>query len=243
MKKKILRSLIIVLVLALTCIYALPGIFSTSGNDTDVDSNVNASFNFDKEEILSRLKAQTVSRLNKDLLKRVDENKLTGAVDVIITLSEGSLVGQFNARGRGQLNEFLSGSEARETAAKALSRQEELESLLKKEGLITATKYHYTSILDGFSATTTYENLSKLLNHDGVYRVIISDTYNPQVQAVENKVNVCDTGIFNSDNDGDYTGKGTIVAILDTGCDYAHPAFTTHQVERPLYDGSDIAEM
>lgn len=246
MKKNILRSLIVVLVLALTCIYTLPGILDMSGSESSVDNNnVNASFNFDQEALLEQLKAKNVESLNKDLVKKVDDYKLTGEVKVIITLSEGSIVEQYNADNKGrQLKEFLESSEAKTTAERAISRQERLEAQLLKEGLISSAKYHYSSILDGFSATTTYENLSKLVNHDGVYRVIISNTYLPMASnAVENKVNVYDTGIFNSTNSGNYTGKGTIVAILDTGCDYRHPAFTTHEVERPLYDSSDIAQM
>ncbi|MBQ9150809.1 MAG: S8 family serine peptidase, partial [Clostridia bacterium] len=60
--------------------------------------------------------------------------------------------------------------------------------------------------------------------------------------AVENPVYVYDTGIFNS-SDVPYTGRGTIVAVLDTGCDYTHSAFTTHQVQNPLYDRDDIAAL
>ncbi len=240
MKKKILRSLIVVLVLALTCIYALPGLF-TPEQSSDV-ANSNASFNFDEEEVLEQLRQQRFSAINKDLLKKVDENKLSGKVNVIITLSDGSLVGQYNQNNNGEtLGEYLGSAQATADASRARSRQVKLEEKLVKEGLIKPAKYHYSTIMDGFSAETTYENISKILNYSGVYRVIISNTYNPAV-AVENDVNVYDTGIFKSEG-VEYTGKGTIVAILDTGCDYAHPAFTTHTVEEPLYDSSDIERL
>ncbi len=42
---------------------------------------------------------------------------------------------------------------------------------------------------------------------------------------VENIVNVYDTGIFNSSGFG-YDGSGTVIAVLDTGLDYYHSAFS-----------------
>ncbi len=42
---------------------------------------------------------------------------------------------------------------------------------------------------------------------------------------VENIVNVYDTGIFNSSEFG-YDGTGTVIAVLDTGLDYYHSAFS-----------------
>ncbi len=42
---------------------------------------------------------------------------------------------------------------------------------------------------------------------------------------VENIVNVYDTGIFNSSSFG-YDGTGTVIAVLDTGLDYYHSAFS-----------------
>ncbi len=233
-----------VLVLALTCIYALPGLF-TPEQVGDVATD-NASFHLDEEEVLRQLKQKTLNSINKNLLKKVSDNKLTGAVDVIITLSDGSLLGQYNTDNKGMdLETYLSSGEVAATEAKVRSRQNTLARKLLNSGLISSTKYNYSTLLDGFSARTTYENLSKIINYSGVYRVIISNTYNRPQEAVVNDVNVYDTGIFKNNVSDKYTGKGTIVAVLDTGCDYAHPAFTTHLVdaETAHYDRDDIAKL
>ncbi len=54
-----------------------------------------------------------------------------------------------------------------------------------------------------------------------VYKTAEADT-----QLVENTVNVYETGIFNSAGSG-YDGTGMVVAVLDTGLDYSHSAFST----------------
>ncbi len=238
MKKKIIKSLIVVLVLALTCIYVLPGC-TPSEKDSDVVT-ADASFHFDEEEVLRQLKEKNIDYINKDLVKDIRSEKLSGPVNVVITLSTGSLVGQYNQTDQKQpLNEYLASGAAQAAAASALARQEKLEKQLVEEGLISSAKYHYSSVVDGFAVSTTYENLAKIIKHDGVYSVIIGKTYEPE-EAIVNDVNVYDTGIFQNNVSDQYTGEGTIVAILDTGCDYAHPAFTTHEVSNPRFSRSDI---
>ncbi len=57
--------------------------------------------------------------------------------------------------------------------------------------------------------------------------LVIGEVYKPaDTQLVENTVNVYETGIFNSANSG-FDGTGMVVAVLDTGLDYAHSAFST----------------
>ena len=77
MKKKILHSLILVLVMALIGIYALPGCSATESSDVATD---NASFHFDEEEIIRQLKEKNIDSINKDLSKEVKYEKLSGAV-------------------------------------------------------------------------------------------------------------------------------------------------------------------
>lgn len=47
----------------------------------------------------------------------------------------------------------------------------------------------------------------------------------PQAVAVSNNANVYSTGIYDS-SDIEYKGDGMVVAILDSGFDYTHPAFS-----------------
>ena len=54
----------------------------------------------------------------------------------------------------------------------------------------------------------------------------MGDEYKPcETKLVENNVNVYETGIFDSSSFG-YDGTGMVVAVLDTGLDYNHSAFS-----------------
>ena len=237
MRNKLLKAFVLILVVSLTSIYCLSGITlpATDGGD----GNETNGFNFNTEDIIKSLKQDMMNSINKDLLQNISDSKRTGPVNAIITLSRGSLVSEYNKlNGKLSLSDYLASAESKAIANKAIARQEKLANELLSEGLISPVKYHYTTITDGIYVTTTYENLKQICTYSGVDRVIISDTYLPS-SAVENPVNVWDTGIFNS-SDVDYTGKGTVVAILDTGCDYTHSAFTTHQVQGAYRDRDEV---
>ena len=245
MKNKFIKAFVLIIVVAMTGVCCLSSVVLPTGNNS-ANNDANASFNFDKEEIIKSLKADFINSINKELIRTIDDAKLTGSVNVIITLSSGSLVSEYNKlNGSVSLSEYLASDESKAIAEKAVARQQVLAKELVSKGLISPVKYHYTTIMDGIYVSTTYENLSKICSYSGVERVMLSNSYLPAA-AVENPVNVWDTGIFNSE-DVDYTGKGTVVAILDTGCDYTHSAFTSYQVKAPengsIRGRDDVAEL
>lgn len=196
----------------------------------------------DTNGIIEDLRKDMAKQLNKDLVKEVADYRLSGPVNVIITLSEDSAVSLYNERGsKGEIEDFLASNTVKNFNQQKIKEQNALAKKLQNAGLVSAIKYNYTTILDGFYVATTYENIEAICRYNDVNRVIVSDTYMPAV-ATENPVNVYDTGIFNS-GDVEYTGEGTLVSVLDTGCDYTHTAFNTHQVVDPLYDRDDIARI
>ena len=186
-----------------------------------------------------QLKKELIKSLNQDLLYKVSELELSGRVGVILTFSESALITDYASTAKNQTyQEYREGAAAEKLRAEIMANQNKVLGKLLDGGLITEVKYQYCHMLDGAYVQTTYEQLEQIMAVDGVERVMISNTYEP-VAAVENPVNVYETGIFNS-GDVTYTGKGTLVAILDTGCDYTHTAFTTHDVASPAYDRTYI---
>ncbi len=101
-------------------------------------------------------------------------------------------------------------------------------ALLDEANVTYEVGAEYSTLLCGYEIVITardYETVCKTLGStSGIY---IGDSYErADTQLVENTVNVYDTGIFNSSGFG-YDGTGTVVAVLDTGLDYYHTAFST----------------
>ena len=208
---------------------------------SDKQTVVNGIGKFESEEIIKQLKKDFLGSINQDLISRVDEYELKGDVGVIITFSDNSLIDSYTSSTVSDsmtYGEYLDTSAASALKEKLTGNQNSVLAALERAGLVTAIKYQYCNIVDGAFIRTTYEQLEQICNFEGVERVIISNTYKPAI-AVDNPVDVYETGIFNS-SDISFTGERTIVAILDTGCDYTHTAFTTHDVVDPLYTRDDI---
>ena len=226
--------------LALSCSALVSGISTLIGKPTTLEELLSGGIGkFDSDEAIAQLRKDFLGSINQDLLKKIEDYELHGKVEVILTFSDDSLVSSFS-KDRQDMTyaEYRVSAKAAELKAKLEANQKKVLSRLEEAGLITEVKYNYFHVADGAYVSTTYEQLAAITKIEGVERVILSNTYEPAI-AVENPVNVYDTGIFNS-GDIKFTGKGTIVAILDTGCDYTHTAFTTHEVASPLYDRDKI---
>ena len=236
----LVQSLSIGCLAAFSEIGSLIGGSSLSGGLNGSSSGVGI---FNSDETIAQLKKDFLSSINKNLIQEVSALKLTGKVGVIISFSDNSLITAYASSEQAKTmsyEEFRETSTARRLKKELTGNRDAVLAKLEARSLISEVKYTYNHLLDGAFVTTTYEQLEEISRINGVERIIISDTYLP-AEAVENPVDVYeDTGIFDS-SDVKYTGKGTIVAILDSGCDYTHTAFTTHEVVDPLYDRDDIA--
>ena len=222
------------------CIAATDGLgVSSPSRVPGLSGNSSGIGKFDTDATIEQLKKDFLKSLNKDLLLKIEDYELTGEVGVILTFSDDSLIAEYeNADTKGSYAAFRNSATAQKLLEKLEVKHEAIIDKLWDNRLITDVKYNYYHMLNGAYVTTTYEQIDEICEIDGVDHVMISNTYLPAV-AVENPVNVYDTGIFNS-GDVKYTGKGTVVAVLDTGCDYTHTAFTSHTVVDPKYSRDDI---
>ena len=108
-----------------------------------------------------------------------------------------------------------------------------LKSLTDK-GIDYALGESYTTLFSGFEITVKaaeFVNVCQTLGSE--VDVIVGEVYKTEeTKLVENNVNAFETGIF--DTTGfDYDGTGMVVAVLDTGTDYYHTAFSTSNFAAP----------
>lgn len=210
---------------------------STSSSGT---SGNTGSLSFDSDKVSEQLRGDILKSLRADLVQRVDKYELSGPVGLILTFSDDSLLSVYSNKYLGEMSyeDFKASSFASKHQEQLKNNREAVIKKLEDAGLIFDVKHTYVHTLDGIYVESTFEDIERICNVEGIERVMVSNTYKP-LAAVENPVDVYETGIFNSGS-VDYTGKGTIVAVLDTGCDYAHSAFTSHNVVDPLYNRDDI---
>ncbi|MBQ8719558.1 MAG: leucine-rich repeat protein [Clostridia bacterium] len=213
---------------------------ATSSSSSSGTSANTGSLSFDSDEVSEQLRGDILKSLRADLVQRVDKYELSGPVGLIITFSDDSLLSVYSDEYADEMSyeEFKATSFASSHQQRLNDNRKAVIEKLEDAGLIFDVKHTYVHTLDGIFVQSTYEDIAKICDVEGVERVMVSNTYEP-LAAVENPVDVYETGIFNSGS-VEYTGKGTIVAVLDTGCDYAHSAFTSYNVVDPLYDRDDI---
>lgn len=120
-----------------------------------------------------------------------------------------------------------------------IGNQTSLAVKLLKEGLIDKVEGNYSVLMNGFYATTTYGRIEQIREFKDVKNAYVSTVYN-EPKVVRNETNAdLITGIY--ENDTQYDGSNTIVAVLDSGYDYTHEAFSM-EVERPALDKSEVAD-
>ncbi len=177
---------------------------------------------------------QQLSRIKADKLMQNGGYLDTDEVVVMVTLKEDALIdgylnGNTAAKSVAEYAKTTAGlADLREISAE----QSAFIRLLQSGNLIKNVRYNYSTVANAVAVTIEYGNLEKIQSLAGVQSVALSDTYNlPQTtsggsdaSAIENVVDVYETGIFNSSSVS-YTGKGTAVAVLDSGFDCSHTVF------------------
>ncbi len=232
MKKKIMFFLILIvtIVACTSCKKQVPSINDTNGGSNSSTSNqiqlLKTDAKLTQEQVLSRIKAEHLKE-NKGY---IDSDEII----TLITLPDVALIDTFNktsSKYYESVAEYAESTQGKKQSQLILAKQDELIQELEDKGLIKSVEYQYTAIINAIAVKTTYGKFKKIGKMSSVASTIISDTYNlpkaldaNDTSAVENLVDVYETGIFNSSS-VDYTGEGTAVAVLDSGFDCSHTVF------------------
>ncbi len=189
-----------------------------------------------------------------DLSGQFDRNKVSEnpfrAEDeywVIVRLRGDTVADKFfSSRAAGELSEYAL-SDAGIDAAKAVeNKQEKVLRRISRAGVSYELKYAYTLLDNALALKVRYGDIDKIRGISGVESVTLSERYASPKGITTNDANVYSTGIYNTEGI-DYTGKGMLVAVLDTGLDQSHQAFqvmpegenlvTYEDVKNSVFDG------
>ena len=175
------------------------------------------------------INTQMQSHLDKTVAYQLpDTVKDTDDLSVIIEVKEPPLLEAYQKTDKSiSFSEYILSDEAAAVKARIAAERKALISALDKSGVSYELGADYASIISGFEIMIKagdFESVCKTVGDDAT--PIVGEVYEAsKAQLVENTVNVQSTGIFNSEGFG-FDGSGMVIAVLDTGLDYTHTAFS-----------------
>ena len=151
-------------------------------------------------------------------------------ISVIVTLDVPDIMSSYEKTNKAMsFSEYATQSnDASAIKAEISAEKEQMLAALSEQGISYSAGEEYSTILSGFEIIIKagdFEATCQALG-EGM-DVIVGEVYNTcETELVENAVNVdSSTGIFESSGAG-YDGSGMVVAVLDTGLDSNHTAFS-----------------
>ena len=161
--------------------------------------------------------------------KLPDGVKNTDELSLIVEMSTDSLLDAYDKSGsKLSFTDYYKTDEAAKVRAELAREIAEMTAKLDKAGIPYEVGHDYDTVIAGFEIKAKamyFEDVCDALK--GSASVYVSEVYNAaETKLVDNYVNVQDTGIFDSTGVV-YDGTGIVVAVLDTGLDYTHTAFST----------------
>ena len=147
---------------------------------------------------------------------------------VIVTLSQEPLA---DAADGENVAEYATTFAGKRAVGKILDQQNAFLRKLDKAGISYRLEKRYETVVNGVAIEINTKHVSTIKKMSGVESAVIATTYaEPETistggDVVTNKTSVYETGIYDSSDFTAQYGEGMVVAILDTGLDYTHPAF------------------
>lgn len=161
-------------------------------------------------------------------------------VRIVIELEDAPLLDSHKVSQYASVTEFLDSNAAQSAERKLERARKAVKSQLATKLDDVEVRYEYTTVFNGLSVEADYADLETIQDLPGVKDAYVSQVY--QLIEPVNETKLADSvpaiGGDISQKTG-YTGKGMVVAILDTGLDTSHEAFQ-NGVNSAKYTKTDI---
>ena len=163
-------------------------------------------------------------------------------VRIVIELEDAPLLDSHKVSQYASVTDFLDSNAAQSTERKLERARKAVKSQLATKLDDVEVRYEYTTVFNGLSVEADYADLETIQDLPGVKDAYVSQVY--QLIEPVNETKLADSvpaiGGDIVKNTG-YTGKGMVVAILDTGLDTSHEAFQ-NKVNEPKFTKQAIAD-
>lgn len=147
-------------------------------------------------------------------------------VRIVIELEDAPLLDSHKVSQYASVTDFLDSSAVQSTERKLERARKAVKNQLATKLDDVEVRYEYTTVFNGLSVEADYADLETIQDLPGVKDAYVSQVY--QLIEPVNETKLADSvpaiGGDISQKTG-YTGKGMVVAILDTGLDTSHEAF------------------
>ena len=151
---------------------------------------------------------------------------------VVVSLKSGDLVDAANADGE-SVSSYINTWSGQMAADKIRSQQDDFLSKLTQTGIPYKLEQRYDAVLNGVAIEVNTKHVSTIKQLANVDSVVITTSYavpestetGSSASDITNATSVYATGIYDTSAYTEEYGKGSVVAILDTGLDYTHEAF------------------
>lgn len=163
-------------------------------------------------------------------------------VRIVIELEDAPLLDSHKVSQYASVTEFLDSNAAQSAERKLERARKAVKNQLATKMDDVEVRYEYTTVFNGLSVEADYADLETIQDLPGVKDAYVSQVY--QLIEPVNETKLADSvpaigGDISQDTG--YTGKGMVVAILDTGLDTSHEAFQ-NAVNAPKFTKQDIAD-
>ncbi|MDD4292109.1 MAG: leucine-rich repeat protein [Clostridia bacterium] len=162
-------------------------------------------------------------------------------VDVIIEIDGESLIDKFLEQT--YYKELIDYSVSQDWCVQKLLLNDKLDAIKSKliaEGVEIKFSHTYTTLICGMSASMRYGDVKSIEGFEGIKSVAVSEEYEEASSDVDVFSLMQNSGIF--ENNTEYTGDGMVVAVLDTGLDYSHTAFSS-QIVNGAFSSNSINDI